>query len=58
MEIVFSENMTKTADENILIFVPRFVLFFPQEQPGLHAHEAVTDKGEQVHPGPEQLPFR
>ncbi|XP_022600473.1 SH2 domain-containing adapter protein F isoform X4 [Seriola dumerili] len=27
------------------------------EQPGLHAHEAVADKREQVHPGPEQLPF-
>ncbi|XP_029354170.1 SH2 domain-containing adapter protein F isoform X3 [Echeneis naucrates] len=27
------------------------------EQPGLHAHEAVSDEGEQVHPRPEQLPF-
>lgn len=34
-----------------------FVFFCPQEQPGLHAHEAVADEGEQVHPGPEQLPL-
>lgn len=64
MEIFSSENMTKTAEfglifcvNNTLIFVILIVLFCPQEQPGLHAHEAVTNKGEQVHPGPEQLPF-
>lgn len=34
-----------------------FVFLRLQEQPGLYAYEAVTDKGEQVHPGPEQLPF-
>ncbi len=33
------------------------VFLCPQEQPGLHAHETVADEGEQVHPGPEQLPF-
>lgn len=39
-------------------FRPLSLVFFcPQKQPGLHAHEAVADEGEQVHPGPEQLPF-
>lgn len=28
-----------------------------QEQPGLHAHEALADQGEQVRPGSEQLPL-
>lgn len=64
MEIFSSENMTKTTEFGLifcvnttLIFVLLIVLFYPQEQPGLHAHEAVTNKGEQVHPGPEQLPL-
>lgn len=39
-------------------FLPlSFVFFCPQEQPGLYAHEAVTDEGEQVYLGSEQLPF-
>lgn len=39
---------------NIIVL---FVFLCPQEQPGLHAHEIVTYKGEQVHSGSEQLPF-
>lgn len=40
----------------VLVF-KKNVFLCPQEQPGFYAHEAVTDEGEQVHPGPEQLPF-
>lgn len=40
-------------------FFALFVVFVClQEQPRLHAHEAVAHQGEQVHPGPEQLPVR
>lgn len=33
-------------------------LLYLQEQPGFHAHEAVKNQRQQVHPGPEQLSVR
>lgn len=34
------------------------LILFRQEQPGVHAHEAVPNQREQVRPGPEQLSLR